>query len=78
MKNSKISQVAGAVALALTLSTGAYAADTNTNATNETPAMTGKQNATAIGATRSSSSPRSAAPPSARRSCATSPIRSRR
>ena len=50
MKNSKISQVAGAVALALTLSTGAYAADTNTNATSD-PAMTGKQKATAIGAT---------------------------
>jgi len=51
MKNSKISQVASAVAIALTLSTAAYAADTNTNATSDAPAMTGKQKATAIGAT---------------------------
>ena len=50
MKISKISQVASAVAIALTLSTAAYAADPNTNATSD-PAMTGKQKATAIGAT---------------------------
>ncbi len=45
MKLSKITQVAGAVALALSMS-AAYAADNNT-----TEPMTGKQKATAIGAT---------------------------
>lgn len=48
MKTSKITQVAGAVALALSLATTAYANDTNK--TSDTPAMTGKQKATAIGA----------------------------
>lgn len=45
MKLSKITQVAGAVALALSMS-AAYAADNNTS-----EPMTGKQKATAIGAT---------------------------
>lgn len=44
MKISKITQVAGAMALALSMS-AAYANDTNA------PALTGKQKATAIGAT---------------------------
>ncbi len=52
MKTSKITQVATAVALALSLSTAAYANDTsNANTTSDAPAMTGKQKATAIGAT---------------------------
>jgi len=47
MKTSKITQVAGAVALALSLATTAYANDTSKTSD---PAMTGKQKATAIGA----------------------------
>lgn len=50
MNISKITQVAGAVALALTMSS-AYANDTKTSSDANAPAMTGKQKATAIGAT---------------------------
>jgi len=52
MKLTKITQVAGAVALAFSL-TAAYANDTSAPATDSnasTPPMTGKQKATAIGA----------------------------